>query len=54
MRYKPEAFEKFKEFRHEVEKQTEKSLKVLRSDREGEYFSEEFFRCLKGYGIISQ
>ena len=32
MRHKSEAFEKFKEFRHEVEKQTEKSIKVLRSD----------------------
>ena len=29
MRHKSEAFEKFKEFRHEVEKQTEKPIKVL-------------------------
>ena len=33
MRHKSEAFEKFKEFRHEVEKQTEKPMKVLRSDQ---------------------
>ena len=32
MRHKSEAFEKFKEFRHEVEKQIEKFIKVLRSD----------------------
>ena len=35
MRHKSEAFEKFKEFRHEVEKQTGKPIKVLRSDRGG-------------------
>ena len=29
MRYKSEAFEKFKEFRHEVDKQTKKSIKIL-------------------------
>ena len=39
MRHKSEAFEKFKEFRLEVEKQTGKPIKVLRSDREGEYLS---------------
>ena len=32
MRHKSEAFEKFKEFRHEVEKQIRKPIKVLRSD----------------------
>ena len=40
MRHKSEAFEKFKEFRHEVEKQTGKPIKVLRSDRGGEYLSQ--------------
>ena len=39
MKHKSEAFEKFKEFRHEVEKQTDKSVKVLRSDQGGEYLS---------------
>ena len=42
MRYKSKAFEKFKEFRHEFEKQTEKSIKVLRSDRRGEYLRQKF------------
>ena len=36
MRQKFEVFEKFKKFRHEVEKQIEKSIKILRSDRGGE------------------
>ena len=35
MRYKSKAFEKFKKFRHKVKKQTEKFIKILRSDREG-------------------
>ena len=32
MKYKSEVFEKFKEFRHKVEKQLGKSIKILRSD----------------------
>ena len=54
MRHKSEAFEKFKEFRHEVERQTEKPIKVLRSDRGGEYLSREFLDYLKENGIVSQ
>ena len=54
MKHKSEAFEKFKEFRHEVKKQTEKSIKVLRSDRGGEYLSWEFLDYLKDNGIVSQ
>ena len=37
MRYKSEVFEKFRVFQNEVEKQSRKSIKTLRSDREGEY-----------------
>ena len=40
MRYKSEAFEKFKEFINEVEKQLGKSIKTLISDRGGEYLSQ--------------
>ena len=36
MRRKSETFEKSKEFKAEAEKQTERKLKVLRSDRGGE------------------
>lgn len=54
MKHKSETFEKFKEFRHEVEKQTGKSIKALRSDRGGEYLSAEFLNYLKENGILSQ
>ncbi|KAM2519435.1 hypothetical protein TB1_000069 [Malus domestica] len=33
MKYKSESFERFKEFKNEVEKQTRKQIKILRSDR---------------------
>ena len=54
MKYKSEAFEKFKEFRQEVEKQLGKSIKTLRSDRGGEYLNKEFQSCLRDNGILSQ
>ena len=36
MKWKSEAFEKFKEFRAEVENQLDKRLKAIQSDRGGE------------------
>ena len=54
MKYKSESFEKFKEYRSEVEKQIGKSIKTLRSDRGGEYLSTEFTEYLKENGILSQ
>ena len=54
MKYKSEAFEKFKEFRQEVEKQLGKSIKTLRSDRGGQYLNQEFQIYLKDNGILSQ
>jgi transposase InsO family protein len=54
IRHKSDTFEKFKEFKHEVENQLGKSIKVLRSDRGGEYLSIEFIDYLKEHGIISQ
>ena len=53
MRYKFKAFEKFKEFRNKVKKQTRKSFKIFQSDRGGEYLNEEFLNYLKEYGIVS-
>ena len=41
MKHKSESFKKFKEFKAQVENQTEKSIKTLRSDRGGEYLSTE-------------
>ena len=54
MRYKSEAFEKFKEFRNEVEKQLGRSIKALRSYRGGEYLSQGFLDYLKDNWILSQ
>ncbi|KAL0463119.1 UNVERIFIED_CONTAM: hypothetical protein Slati_0199500 [Sesamum latifolium] len=54
MRYKSEAFGRFKEYRLEVENQTNCKIKALRSDRGGEYLSGEFIDYLKENGILSQ
>ena len=54
MKYKHECFEKFKEFKAEVENQLGKSIKTLRSDRGGEYLDTGFREYLKDQGIISQ
>ncbi|KAL0462479.1 UNVERIFIED_CONTAM: hypothetical protein Slati_0135500 [Sesamum latifolium] len=54
MRYKSEAFVRFKEFRFEVENPTDRKIKTLRSDRGGEYLSGEFLDYLKENGIVSQ
>ena len=54
MKYKSETFEKFKEFRTEVEKQLGKCINTLRSDRGGEYLSQEFQSYLRDNGILSQ
>jgi len=53
MKHKPESFEMFKRFRSEVEKQTGRSIKMLRSDRGGEYLSDNFIDYLKENGILS-
>ena len=54
MRHKSEAFDKFKEYRNEVENQLDKRIKALRTDRGGEYLSDEFSAYLKEYGIVPQ
>src|SRR5664279_3988629 len=54
MKHKSEAFEKFKEFQNEVENQLGKKIKFLRSDRGGEYLSQEFDSHLKSCGIVPQ
>ena len=47
MKYKSEAFNKFKEYQRMVEKQTSKCIKALQSDREREYLTSEFLDHLK-------
>ena len=54
MKRKSKAFEKFKEFRVEVENQLSKSIKAIRSDRGGEYLLAVFKDYLTENGIISQ
>ena len=54
MQRKSETFEKFKEFRAEVENQLGKTIKTLRSDRGGEYLDQEFEDFMVEYGIVSQ
>jgi len=53
LRTKDEAFGKFKEFKKMVENQKKRQIKVLRSDRGGEYFS-EFSTFCEENGIIHQ
>src|SRR5215216_1578030 len=54
MKHKSETFEKLKEFQSEVENHRNKKIKILRSDRGGEYLSYEFGLHLKQCGIVSQ
>ena len=54
IKHKSETFEKFKEFKQEVENQLGRKIKMLRSDRGGEYLSLEFHDYLKECGIVSQ
>ncbi|KAJ9554596.1 hypothetical protein OSB04_018641 [Centaurea solstitialis] len=54
IKHKSDTFEKFKEFKHEVENQLGRKIKILHSDRGGEYLSLEFNGYLKECGIVSQ
>jgi len=54
IKYKSETFSKFKEFKAEAEKQSGKFIKVLRSDKGGEYESNEFIDFCKQHGIKKQ
>ncbi|KAK0576062.1 hypothetical protein LWI29_011265 [Acer saccharum] len=54
MRHKSDAFDMFKAFKAEVENQLENHIKILRSDRGGEYLSGEFQQYLIDNGIVSQ
>ncbi|GJZ96631.1 retrotransposon protein, putative, ty1-copia subclass [Tanacetum coccineum] len=54
LKHKHVVFETFKVFKNEVENQLGKIIKALRSDRGGEYISQEFKDYLKACGIIQQ
>ncbi|GJZ86410.1 retrotransposon protein, putative, ty1-copia subclass [Tanacetum coccineum] len=53
LKHKHEVFKTFKVFQKEVENQLRKTIKSLRSNRGGEYISQEFLDHLKEHGIIS-
>nr|GFB64379.1 retrotransposon protein, putative, Ty1-copia subclass [Tanacetum cinerariifolium] len=52
LKHKHEIFENFKVFKSEVELQLGKKIKALRSDRGGEYLSQEFKDYLSKNGIV--
>ena len=54
LRTKDEAFDVFKRYKSEVENQKDKKIKMLRSDRGGEYFGNEFDNFCEQHGIIHQ
>ncbi|GJT95327.1 retrotransposon protein, putative, ty1-copia subclass [Tanacetum coccineum] len=54
LKHKHEVFEMFKVFKNEVENQLGKTIKEIRSDRGGEYISQEFKDYLKANGIVQQ
>ncbi|GJT80880.1 retrotransposon protein, putative, ty1-copia subclass [Tanacetum coccineum] len=54
LKHKHEVFETFKVFKNELENQLGKTIKALRSDRGGEYISQEFKDYLKACGIVQQ
>jgi transposase InsO family protein len=51
LKTKDEVFNKFKEFKALIENLSEKNIKILRSDNEGEYTSKEFVNFCKYVGI---
>ena len=51
LRNKSEVFDRFKEFKALVENQTEKNIKVLRTDNGGEFCKKEFEYFYKKCGI---
>ncbi|KAJ9556764.1 hypothetical protein OSB04_011378 [Centaurea solstitialis] len=54
MKHKSESFETFREYQNEVQNQLDRKIKFLRSDRGGEYLSQEFGNHLMECGIVSQ
>ncbi|GKA49884.1 retrotransposon protein, putative, ty1-copia subclass, partial [Tanacetum coccineum] len=51
LKHKHEVFETFKVFKNEVKNQLGKTIKAIRSDRGGEYISQEFKDYLNANGI---
>ena len=54
LKHKEDAFNVFKVYKVEVENQLGKKIKIIRSDRGGEYFSNEFIVFCEDHGIIHE
>ena len=54
MHQKSEVFEKFQEYKKKVENQLGRNIKILQSNRGGEYMSDPLSYFLKENGIIHQ
>ena len=54
MRNKDESFDMFKRYKIEIEIQKDRKIKILQSDRCGEYFPNDFSAFCEEYGIIHQ
>ena len=54
LKHKDETFNVFKIYKAEVENQLDKKIKILRSDRGGEYFSKEFNSFCEENNIIHE
>jgi len=54
LKQKSETFEKLKEFKALAENQSDRQIKVLRSNHDGEYDSNEFHHDCKQHGIRRQ
>jgi len=54
LKHKYEAFEKFKAFKALVENDSDHKIKCLKSDRGGEFTSDEFFDLFEEHGIKMQ
>ena len=54
MRNKDESFDMFKRYKIEIENKKDRKIKILRSDRGGEYFPNDFSTFCEEHGIIHQ
>ena len=54
MRNKDESFDMFKRYKIEIEIQKDRKIKILQSNRCGEYFPNDFSTFCEEHGIIHQ
>nr|GEZ49207.1 hypothetical protein [Tanacetum cinerariifolium] len=52
LKHKHKVFETFKVFQKEVDNQLRKTIKLLRSDHEGEYMSQDFWIISRSLGLL--